>query len=104
MSHENNQDLLYDFADFNTYLQFDLFGIQNYLPPFDFPSDAQRITLMQALLDELKCPERVMISSDIYSKHGLVSLGHNLEEYLILAVNLVNFFRKCTEAMDTSMW
>ena len=29
---------------------------------------------MQALLNELKCPERVMISSDIYSKHGLVLL------------------------------
>ena len=68
-----NHDLLYDFAKFNTYLQFDLFGIQNYLPPFDFPSDAQRISLMQALLNELKCPERVMISSDIYSKHGLVN-------------------------------
>ena len=32
---------------------------------------------MQALLNELKCPERVMISSDIYSKHGLVLVQIN---------------------------
>lgn len=87
MSHENNQDLLYEFAKYNTYLQFDLFGIQNYLPPFDFPSDAQRITLMQSLLDELKCPERVMISSDIYSKHGLEMYGGHGYKYVVKYVS-----------------
>ena len=70
----NNPELLFEFSNYNTMLQFDLFGIQNYLPPFDFPSDAQRISLMQTLLGELKCPERVMISSDVYSKHALVRI------------------------------
>ena len=72
----NNPELLFEFSNYNTMLQFDLFGIQNYLPPFDFPSDAQRISLMQTLLGELKCPERVMISSDVYSKHALVRISN----------------------------
>jgi len=79
----NNPELLFEFSNYNTMLQFDLFGIQNYLPPFDFPSDAQRISLMQTLLGELKCPERVMISSDVYSKHALETYGGPGYKYVV---------------------
>ena len=84
----NNPELMFEFSNYNTMLQFDLFGIQNYLPPFDFPSDAQRISLMQTLLGELKCPERVMISSDVYSKHALVRISNT-------AFYVTDQFREC---------
>ena len=63
---------MFEFAKLNTFFSFDLFGLQNYLMPFDYPSDSQRINLIQLLLDEMNCPERVMISSDIHTKHALV--------------------------------
>ena len=69
----DNPDVMLEFSKFNTYFGFDLFGLQNYLMPFDYPSDSQRINLMQTLLDELNCAEKIMISSDIHNKHALVS-------------------------------
>ena len=76
---------MFDFAKLNTFFSFYLFGLQNYLMPFDYPTDSQRISLIQLLLDEMNCPERVMISSDIHTKHALVIYIFTITDQIHLA-------------------
>ena len=68
--------VLAEFAtEFGCFCQFDLFGIENSYyqikPCIDFPSDAQRIGLIQSLLDE-KYEDKVLMAHDIHTKHRLV--------------------------------
>ena len=78
---------MFEFEKLNTFFSFDLFGLQNYLMPFDYPSDSQRINLIQLLLDEMNCPERVMISSDIHTKHALVIYIFTIVDLITLATS-----------------
>ena len=63
---------LSDFAQLGAIVQFDLFGFESYLQPFTFPNDSQRIDMIQYLKDEKKI-EKILASSDIHTKHSLVS-------------------------------
>ena len=68
---------LIEFAsEFGSYCQFDLFGIENSYfqlkPNIDYPSDAQRIALIQNLIEE-KFEEKILMAHDVHTKHRLVS-------------------------------
>ena len=63
---------LSDFAELGAVVQFDLFGFESYLQPFTFPNDAQRIDMIQHLMDDKKI-DKILASSDIHTKHSLVS-------------------------------
>jgi predicted metal-dependent phosphotriesterase family hydrolase len=67
---------LAEFAtEFGSFCQFDLFGIENSYyqtkPSIDFPSDAQRIAMIQSLLDE-KFEDKILMAHDVHTKHRLV--------------------------------
>ena len=63
---------LSDFAELGAVVQFDLFGFESYLQPFTFPNDSQRIDMIQHLMDDKKI-DKILASSDIHTKHSLVS-------------------------------
>ena len=62
-------------SEFGSYCQFDLFGIENSYyqikPSIDFMSDAQRIAMIQSLIDE-KFEDKILMAHDIHTKHRLV--------------------------------
>ena len=62
-------------SEFGSYCQFDLFGIENSYfqlkPRIDYPSDAQRIAMIQNLIDE-KFEDKILMAHDIHTKHRLV--------------------------------
>lgn len=65
---------LRDFAKFGCFVDFDLFSQEtpHYLQAdFDFPSDAQRMTSIRALV-EADFEDQVTLGHDIYTKHRLV--------------------------------
>ena len=57
------------------YVEFDLFGTEcshyDLQPSIDMPSDAERIRRLKLLIDN-GFENRVLISHDLHSKHGLV--------------------------------
>lgn len=67
---------LCEFAALGSYVQVDLFGVEtsfySLAPQVDMPSDAQRIRLMAALVEE-GYGDRLVVSHDIHTKHRLVS-------------------------------
>ncbi len=67
---------LADFAkEFGSFCQFDLFGIENSYyqikPTIDFPSDAQRIHLIEHLVRE-GYEDKILMAHDVHTKHRLV--------------------------------
>uniref|UniRef100_A0A2C9K1D6 Uncharacterized protein n=1 Tax=Biomphalaria glabrata TaxID=6526 RepID=A0A2C9K1D6_BIOGL len=80
-------NMLLDFADLGTYLEYDLFGIEvshyQLTESFDMPSDAQRIQFIKSLLQE-GYEDKVLISHDIHTKHRLMKYGgHGFSHTLI---------------------
>lgn len=71
-------DEVLDFAEFGSYCQFDLFGIEcsyyQLSPGIDMMSDAQRIDKIQLLRDNGKL-DKTLMSHDIHTKHRLVEFG-----------------------------
>ena len=73
----NDLGLLAEFTtEFGSYCQFDLFGIENSYyqikPSIDFYSDAQRISLIESLIED-GFEDKILISQDIHTKHRTVS-------------------------------
>ena len=62
-------------SEFGSYCQFDLFGIENSYyqikSTIDFPSDAQRIAMIQSLIGD-KFEDKILMAHDIHTKHRLV--------------------------------
>ena len=69
----DSMEELCEFSKLGTIIQFDLFGFESYLEPFTFPNDAQRIDMIKHLIKEEDCMDKILASSDIHTKHGLVS-------------------------------
>jgi len=88
---------LAEFAkEFGSYCQFDLFGIENSYyqikPEIDFFSDAQRIGLIQSLINE-KFEDKILMAHDIHSKHRLEKFGGHGYKH-ILAVTCPKMLAK----------
>ena len=71
-----DHEKLSEFAsEFGSYCQFDLFGIENSYyqikSTIDFPSDAQRIAMIQSLIGD-KFEDKILMAHDIHTKHRLV--------------------------------
>lgn len=65
---------LLEFAELGCYIDYDLFGIETshyQLANLDFPSDAQRISCIRALVDA-GFGDQVTVGHDIHTKHRLV--------------------------------
>ncbi|XP_050665888.1 phosphotriesterase-related protein isoform X3 [Leptidea sinapis] len=69
---------LLEFSELGTYCQLDLFGteVSHYQLNIhmDMPSDAQRLNMIKALVNEGR-EERVLMSHDIHTKHRLIDFG-----------------------------
>ncbi|KAM3955872.1 phosphotriesterase-related protein [Aphomia sociella] len=69
---------LLEFAELNTYCQFDLFGVEvSYYQlniDTDMPSDAQRLDKIKLLVSEGR-EEKILMSHDIHTKHRLTAFG-----------------------------
>ena len=73
-----DHEKLSEFAsEFGSYCQFDLFGIENSYyqikSTIDFPSDAQRIAMIQSLIVD-KFEDKILMAHDIHTKHRLVKI------------------------------
>ena len=71
-----DHEKLSEFAtEFGSYCQFDLFGIENSYyqikSTIDFPSDAQRIAMIQSLIGD-QFEDKILMAHDIHTKHRLV--------------------------------
>ena len=74
-----DHEQLAEFAsEFGSFCQFDLFGIENSYfqlkPRIDYPSDAQRIAMIQNLINE-KFEDKILMAHDIHTKHRLVRIS-----------------------------
>ena len=72
-----DRDVLIEFAQLGTYLEYDLFGWEaSYYPlsEIDIPSDAQRIGFIKNLVDE-GYSERIVLAHDVWGKHSLKTYG-----------------------------
>jgi phosphotriesterase-related protein len=71
-------DTLRALAATGCYLEWDLFGNESSYYPLsdiDMPSDAQRMDVIQRMVDEEACGQRIVIGHDICTKHRLVKYG-----------------------------
>lgn len=81
-------------AETGVYCQFDLFGIENsyyqLAGEIDFPSDAQRMDMIKALVDN-GFEEQILVAHDIHTKHRLEKYGgHGLAHILEHAAPKMN--------------
>ena len=88
-----DHEKLSEFAsEFGSYCQFDLFGIENSYyqikSTIDFPSDAQRIAMIQSLIGD-KFEDKILMAHDIHTKHRLV-----------ITLDLKIFFKKFVSLLD----
>jgi len=82
-----DKDVLLKFAAYSDcYLEFDLFGIEtsHYQAneKIDFPSDAQRIQLIKALIDG-GYEDRVVIAHDVHTRHRLIKYGGHGYQHIL---------------------
>ena len=72
----HDYDQLVAFASLGAYCEFDMFGNEcshfDLGAEIDMPSDAERIQRIKHLIDE-GFEDKILISHDLHSKHGLVS-------------------------------
>ena len=72
----HDYDQLVEFASLGAYCEFDMFGNEcshfDLGAEIDMPSDAERIQRIRHLIDE-GFEDKILISHDLHSKHGLVS-------------------------------
>jgi len=86
-----DHEKLSEFAsEFGSYCQFDLFGIENSYyqikSTIDFPSDAQRIAMIQSLIGD-KFEDKILMAHDIHTKHRLEKYGgHGYKHILEVTV------------------
>ena len=80
-------ELLFQFAEHGTFLEFDLFGIENSYYELsdllDMPSDNVRITRLKDLIDE-GYVNKLLISMDIHTKQRLMSFGGHGFSHILL--------------------
>lgn len=78
---------LFEFAKQGTFLEFDLFGVENSYyelsDDLDMPSDAVRIKRLKKLIDE-GYGEKLLISMDIHTKHRLMQFGGHGFSHILL--------------------
>ena len=71
-------ELLCEFAKSGVYCQFDLFGIETsyyqLASEVDFPSDAQRMDLIQGMIKD-SFEDKILMAHDIHTKHRLEAFG-----------------------------
>ena len=85
---------LLEFSKFGCYIDFDLFGIETshyqLWDAVDFPSDAQRIYNIKALVDA-GFEDQVTLGHDIHTKHRLVSKLCNSVKSLLFHIQGLEF-------------
>lgn len=80
-------DLMFDFAKHGTFLEFDLFGIENSYyelsDELEMPSDSVRIARLKELIDE-GYGNKLLISMDIHTKQRLMAFGGHGFSHILL--------------------